>query len=334
MKETAQMKKTLMIYGATGYTGRMASGYAKDAGLDLILAGRDEARISALGSELGVKTRVLALSDASAIDTALSDVSVVLNCAGPFKRTAEPLMKAAIRTGTHYLDVAAELGGYLLAESFDEEARSAGVMLLPGSGGSVAMLGSLAGVAASSISQAERISIALRVSGPMSRGSAITASDSLSPQCLVRVNGALEPRDPAGVQDFDFGAGPVSCFPVTLPDLVTLWHSTQIPNIETFVHLAGNAFPSGDLADLPEGPDTTELQANRYQAAVVVRGKNGTIARALLDTVNGYTFTALASVEAARRVLAGEAVAGFQTPVGVFGDSFAETIADTRIAKV
>jgi short subunit dehydrogenase-like uncharacterized protein len=51
----------------------------------------------------------------------------------------------------------------------------------------------------------------------------------------------------------------------------------------------------------------------------------------VLDTVNGYTFTSLAAVEAARRVLSGEARPGFQTPAGVFGSGFAETIADTCI---
>jgi hypothetical protein len=47
--------------------------------------------------------------------------------------------------------------------------------------------------------------------------------------------------------------------------------------------------------------------------------------------VNGYTFTTLAAAEAARRVVGGEVRSGFQTPVGLFGDGFAETIADTTI---
>lgn len=54
----------------------------------------------------------------------------------------------------------------------------------------------------------------------------------------------------------------------------------------------------------------------------------------LLETVNGYSFTAMAAAEAARRVLAGEAKPGFQTPAGLFGKQFAETIADTRITEI
>ena len=38
--------------------------------------------------------------------------------------------------------------------------------------------------------------------------------------------------------------------------------------------------------------------------------------------------------EAARRVLAGEFRAGFQTPATLFGSSFATTIADTRITDL
>jgi short subunit dehydrogenase-like uncharacterized protein len=39
----------------------------------------------------------------------------------------------------------------------------------------------------------------------------------------------------------------------------------------------------------------------------------------------------MAAAEAAQRVLAGEFRPGFQTPAGLFGNDFAETIADTRI---
>jgi len=85
---------------------------------------------------------------------------------------------------------------------------------------------------------------------------------------------------------------------------------------------------------MPDGPTLGQREANRYHAAVEVTGEDGTVARSILDTVNGYTFTTLAAAEAARRVIGGEAKAGFQTPAGLFGDGFAETIADTTITDV
>jgi short subunit dehydrogenase-like uncharacterized protein len=321
---------TLMIYGATGYTGQIAAGYAVAAGLKPILAGRNSARLAQLADEIGVQYRSFDLGDATVGD-AISDVSVLLNCAGPFKRTAEPLMTASIRSHVHYLDTSAELDSYLLAQMLDAEAKAAGVMLLPGGGGSVAILGCLAGHAMQRVMKARRVRVALHVAGSMSRGSAISAIADVPTETLMRVDGMLESRHADELREFDFGSGPTICAPVTLPDLVTIWRATGVPNIETFVHVSGDAFPQGDLAALPDGPTPEHRQANRYQAAVEVTGEDGNIVRSVLDTVNGYTFTPLASAEAARRVLGGECLPGFQTPATLFGIGFAETIADTRI---
>ena len=56
--------------------------------------------------------------------------------------------------------------------------------------------------------------------------------------------------------------------------------------------------------------------------------------RKLEHQVHGYIFTAMASAEAGRRVLAGEHKPGFQTPALLFGKGFAETIADTTIIDI
>lgn len=70
---------------------------------------------------------------------------------------------------------------------------------------------------------------------------------------------------------------------------------------------------------------------NRYHAAVEAIDADGSTACPVLGAVNGYSFTPLAAIEAARRVLAGEVRTGFPTPVDIFGSGFAESIADTRI---
>lgn len=321
----------LMIYGAGGYTGRMAAEQAHAAGLPLVLGGRSNDGLFHLCKRLDADGRIFELSDSDAIEKALADVSAVLNCAGPYMDTAEPLMRAAIRSGVHYLDIAAELDSYRLAEALDDDAKAAGVMLLPGSGGSVAMLGCLAGHAAKRVNKPRKVAVALHVAGSMSRGSAISASRNLVSETLMLYEGQVTPRPAGETAMFDFGAGEVPCFAVTLPDIITIGRSTGIPDVETYVHVSGSAFPEGDLAALPDGPDAAEREANRYQAAVEVTAEDGAIARSVLDTVNGYSFTPMAAAEAAGRVLAGEVRAGFQTPAGLFGDGFAETIADTRI---
>lgn len=85
--------KTLLIYGATGYTGRMIAAQAKSAGLNTIIAGRNRQRLAALAGELDVSMRVFGLEDAAESALQLAGVGVVLNCAGPFAATAEPLIK-------------------------------------------------------------------------------------------------------------------------------------------------------------------------------------------------------------------------------------------------
>jgi len=166
----------------------------------------------------------------------------------------------------------------------------------------------------------------------MSRGSVTSATENMTADCFRLLGGKLVGRSPEEFCDFDFGNGPVSCFPVTLPDLLTIHRATGVPDIETYVHVSGGGFPQGDLAALPDGPTAEQRNANRYQATVEVTDASGTVFRSVLDTVNGYTFTPMAAAEAARRVLAGEHRPGFQTPAGLFGNGFAETIADTSIS--
>lgn len=325
----------LIIYGATGYTGHQTTIQAKKLGLNFTIAGRNPLKLSSLASKLSVPYLVFEISDTHLLDSALKTTKVLLNCSGPFFRTAEPLIDACIRNKVHYLDVAAELDSYQIAEKKDEQARREGVMLMPGAGGSVAMFGSVAervvSLQTGEGKKTKGIDIAITVSGPMSRGSAISASENIT-DTLHRSGGELVKLDSSDLVPFDFddGKGPVDSFPVTLPDLITLWKSTGVPNIKTFVHASGG-FPTGALAELPDGPTAEEREGNPYQVSVVATAEDGSVKKAVLHTVNGYTFTALASVEAARRILGGESRGGFQTPAGVFGGGFAESIGGSSI---
>ena len=324
-----------IIYGATGYTGGLTAAYAKNLGLNFTVAGRSENKLKDLASALGVPFLVFNVDDRQLVDSALEGTKVLLNCSGPFMRTAEPLIDSCIRNGVHYLDVAAELDSYLLAEKRDEKAKKAGVMLMPGAGGSVAMFGSLASRVVQPGQKIKSIDIAIAVAGPMSRGSAISASENTTGAILQRSGGELVNLDSSDLVPFDFdnGKGPVGSFPVTLPDLITLWKSTGVPNIRTFAHASGG-FPTGDLTSLPEGPTLKERERNPYQVSVIATAENGTVQRAVLHTMNGYTFTTLALVEAAMRVLGGETRGGFQTPAIVFGAGFAETISGSVIKSI
>jgi short subunit dehydrogenase-like uncharacterized protein len=321
----------LLIYGATGYTGSMVARQAKTAGLDFTIAGRDASKLAVLAKELDVPYAAFTLEDKGAIIGHLSGATVLLNCAGPFAHTAQPLMRACVEAGVHYLDITAEINVYRLAESLGEHAQAAGVMLLPGVGWDVVPTDCLAVQAVQRVEAPQRLRIALQVAGSMSRGSAISAGQIIAAGLLARVDGALVSKTDAATADFDFGDGAVACAPLSFGDLVTARRSTGIANIEMFVHVSGDAFPQGDLSLLPDGPTAEERNAHRARAVVEVTGADGTVVRSVIDTPSGYSYTPLAAVEAARRVLDGDHRPGFQTPAMVFGADFAETIADTRI---
>ncbi|WP_329455177.1 hypothetical protein [Streptomyces sp. NBC_01497] len=69
----------------------------------------------------------------------------------------------------------------------------------------------------------------------------------------------------------------------------------------------------------------------RSKVVAEVTGRNGSVARALIDTPTGYRFTQLSSVEIARRVLAGSFSAGFQSPSSGYGPEPALAVGDSRI---
>lgn len=324
------MTSTILIYGATGYTGKLVAMQARDTHLSFEIAGRNSAQVSAMADQLGVPYRVFALDDPATIIASLAGVTAVLNCAGPFASTARPLMEACIAGGVHYLDITAEYKVYALAEAWSERAAAAGVMLLPGVGWDVVPSDCLAMYVAAKVDRPQSLRIALQVANSMSRGSTTSVGEILGVGLLMRADGAIVANPDASPSLFDFGAGPVESMPLSFGDLVTAWKSTGIPNIAMYVNIKENVMPEGVTA-MPEGPSLEERVANRASAVAEVTGIDGTVVRARIDTVNGYSYTPLAAVEALRLVVSGQFTPGFQTPATVFGTGFAVSISDTRI---
>ena len=267
--------KTLLIYGATGYTGRMAAAHAKTLGLDFEIAGRNRRTLASLAEALAVPFRVFE-ADADAAQS-LAGIDVLLNFAGPFAQTAEPLMRACLEAGVDYLDITAEINVYRLAERLGAKAAEAGVMLLPGVGWDVVPTDCLAVHVAQRVQEPRSLNVALQVPGTMSRGSAMSVSEIIGAGLMARVDGHLVPTPDAQPQEFDFGEGPVLCAPLSFGDLVTGWHSTGIPDIAMFVHVSGEAFPEGDLSQLPDGPTAEQRDAHRACAVAEVTVADGTV---------------------------------------------------------
>ena len=127
------MSDVIAVYGATGYTGTQVLAELRQHGLVPVLVGRDRARLEAVAR--GDEVRVATLDDPSAQQRGVEGARAVINCAGPFELSAEPVASAAIANGAHYLDFTAEQAPVIaLSEHLDATAKEAGVAVLPAAG--------------------------------------------------------------------------------------------------------------------------------------------------------------------------------------------------------
>ncbi|MHA7304807.1 saccharopine dehydrogenase NADP-binding domain-containing protein [Arthrobacter sp. TMN-49] len=147
-----------MIYGC-GTAGARIAALAADAGLDVLLAGRPSARLTAEADRLKIQWRSSELTDPAGLDAMLGGVQLVINTAGPFVDTATSLIRACLRNGCHYVDISNEAASFQQAWSLDSAARTAGVAVVPGAGFGTAVTESLAAHVITRIHEADALVI-------------------------------------------------------------------------------------------------------------------------------------------------------------------------------
>jgi short subunit dehydrogenase-like uncharacterized protein len=99
----------IVLFGATGYTGALTARALADRGIRPILAGRDEERLQALAGVLGhLETRVADAAEPATLRGLVERGDVLVSTVGPFARLGEPVARAAIDAGAHYLDSTGE----------------------------------------------------------------------------------------------------------------------------------------------------------------------------------------------------------------------------------
>jgi len=123
----------LAVYGATGFTGRLAAEAAERAGLDFILGGRDESRLRGVAAELGGEHpyQVARHDDPTELRALASRARVLASTAGPFAEVGELAVAAAVDAGTHYLDSTGEVD--FMAQTFrrhHEQAKRKGIVVI------------------------------------------------------------------------------------------------------------------------------------------------------------------------------------------------------------
>jgi short subunit dehydrogenase-like uncharacterized protein len=141
---TSQRSLDVVLYGATGFTGRQTVAYfarhAPPGQVRWAIAGRDRTRLEAVKASVpritpSVEVLVADGQDLPALEAMVSRTRVVLSTAGPFAQHGGPLVDACVRSGTHYVDITGETPWVRdLIDRHHDRAAADGTRIIPGCG--------------------------------------------------------------------------------------------------------------------------------------------------------------------------------------------------------
>lgn len=121
----------LVLFGATGFTGRLVAEYLSRAADKprWAIAGRDRTRLETLG--FGVPVLVADALDASQVADLAQKARVVCTTIGPYTRYGSELVRACAEAGTHYCDLAGEVAWMRrMIDAHHERARATGARIV------------------------------------------------------------------------------------------------------------------------------------------------------------------------------------------------------------
>ena len=328
-----------LIYGANGYTGELITRFAAERGMRPILGGRSAAALTELAAKHGLEHRVFSLEERVKIDSALQEVEMVLHCAGPFSITSRPMVEACLRNRKHYADITGEIAVFEACAALDARAKEAGIMIMPGVGFDVVPSDCLAMHLKNRLPSATHLTLAWYGMGRISHGTQATMTMNIGRGGAVRTNGKITPV-PAAWKTREIDFGEITKTAVTIPwgDISTAYHSTGIPNIEVFTVVPESALKMMKLSRHigwllatrpvqrylqkkipPGGPSDSEREKGRSLLWGEARDAEGNTVESREQGPEGYTLTALAALNIARKILDGNFKTGFQTPAKAYG---------------
>lgn len=344
-----------MLYGANGYTGRLVAGLAARRGERPVLAGRDAERVAAVATPLGLEYRAFDLSDSRAVEAGLRDIDVVAHCAGPFSATSAPMVEGCLRAGAHYLDITGEVDVFESVFARHDEAREAGVTLLPGAGFDVVPTDCLATLAATELPTATTLDLAFRVGGGVSPGTLKSAWEGMALGGRARVDGKLR-TVPVGWRHRDVPLPSGRCRVTSLPwgDVSTAYRSTGIGTITTFAHLPGigrvgprasawgrevlgrplpQRLGRAAIGALVRGPGRRRRSTSRVEVFAEVADPDGRTVRTALVGPDTYDFTADSVLHTVEALRDGATSPGAHTPSTAFGADFVRRMHGVRVIE-
>lgn len=306
--------QAVLVYGAYGHTGRFVVSELRTRGLVPVLAGREPLKLRALQSaHPDLEIRSASVDDAGSLVRALEGVAAVINCAGPFMRTAGPVLEAALTARVPYLDIAAEIEVPLATfERYTKPALETGIVVTP----SMAFYGGLGDLLATAAMgdwpSADRIDVAYALSSWKP-----TLGTRATTEAWREIRGGR--RRVYSNHQIEFRAGRAPTLDWTFPppfgtrevvsefttaDLATISRHVETPEIRQFMTTA--ALRDLDDPDLspPPATDSSGRSDQTFLVEVVVRlGKAER--RAVATGRDIYAISAPLVVEATERVLNG-----------------------------
>jgi short subunit dehydrogenase-like uncharacterized protein len=346
----------LMIYGANGYTGRLIAREAVKRGLKPMLAGRNRDEVAALADELGLLRRVFELSGAREIERNLEDIDLVLHCAGPFSRTAGPMLEACLNRNVHYLDITGEIDVFALCHSADARAKEQGIVVLPGSGFDVVPTDCLAAMLKRRLPDATALVLAFEAGGGPSPGTAKTSVEGMAKGGRARINGELT-NVPLAWKAREFVRDGKARSAMTIPwgDVYTAYVSTGIANVETYMvvppktiqrmrwvrhlqPLLGLSFVQDFMKQRVEratpGPSAQRRKDSGCHVWGEVTNAAGKQAKLALKAPNGYDLTVTASLGIVQRIFEpSQPAGGYYTPSLLMGADYVLSLPGVRLIE-
>ncbi|MCG3168660.1 MAG: hypothetical protein CALGDGBN_00157 [Pseudomonadales bacterium] len=131
------MNAEVVVYGASGYTGKLIAWQLAERGIPFIAAGRNAGRLAAEMAKVpeldGARYECVAVDhDEAALTKLFTGRKAVCNVVGPFMQLGEPVVKACLAAGCHYLDTTGEQDWMLhLQRNYGEAFARKGLLLVP-----------------------------------------------------------------------------------------------------------------------------------------------------------------------------------------------------------
>jgi len=348
----------LMIYGANGYTGRLIAREAVKRGMKPLLAGRNRDELDALAGELKLSRRVFELGNAAEVARNLDGVQIVLHCAGPFSRTAAPMLEACLAVNVHYLDITGEVDVFALCHRAHARAKHQGVVVLPGSGFDVVPTDCTAAMLKQRLPDATSLVLAFEAGGGPSPGTAKTSVEGMGKGGRARINGDLV-TVPLAWKSREFvreDGKARSAMTIPWGDVYTANVSTGIPNIETYMVVPPQTisrlrwvrrvqpllklgmvqnFMKKRIERSNRGPSEQRRRDSGCYIWGEVRNAAGREAKLQLVTPNGYDLTVTASLGIVEHLLGrtSAGAGGYFTPSQLMGADYVLKLPGVRLIE-